>query len=194
METKKDDKKMGSKNFTSHQEKNDSESDMLGLSEAKTNEQESNKEEAHFQKELCEKDKKIEELTDTLKRLQAEFENFKKRCEKDRIEFAKYAQAGIINDILPVVDSFELALKHSGEKEKFVEGTKMIFAQLYSILESAGVKPIKSAGEKFDPYRHEVLIKEASDKPEGTVLEEFQKGYMLNEKVLRFSKVKISGK
>ena len=143
--------------------------------------------------QLEEKDKKIEELTDALQRLQAEFENFKKRSDREKAEFAKYANAGIISGILPIIDSFELALKHSGENEKFVDGIKMIYAQLYSMLGSEGLKPIKSIGEKFDPYRHEVLMKEESDKPEGTILEEFQKGYMLNDKVLRFSKVKISG-
>ena len=155
---------------------------------------EKNNEIDNLKKQIEEKNKSIEELTDTLKRLQAEFENYKKRIEKEKAEFAKYANAGIISGILPIIDSFELALKHSGEKEKFVEGMKMVYAQLYSMLEAEGLKPIKAAGEKFDPYRHEVLMKEASDKPEGTILEEFQRGYMLNDKVLRFSKVKISGK
>lgn len=147
-----------------------------------------------LQKHLQEKDKKIEELTDTLKRLQAEFENYKKRVEKEKAEFVKFAHADVVAEMLPVLDSFEIALKNTSDKEKFVEGIKIIFAQFHSILEAEGLKPIKAAGEKFDPYRHEVLMKEESDKPEGTILEEFQKGYMLNDKVLRFSKVKISGK
>ena len=148
----------------------------------------------NLKKEINEKNQKIEELTDTLKRLQAEFENFKKRIDREKIEFARYANAEIIAGMLPVLDSFELALKNTSDKEKFVDGIKMIYAQLYSMLESEGLKPIKSAGEKFDPYKHEVLMKEESDKPEGTILEEFQKGFLLNDKVLRFSKVKISGK
>lgn len=145
-------------------------------------------------KQIEDKDKKIEELTDTLKRLQAEFENYKKWNVKEKTEFAKYANADMIEKMLPVLDSFEIALKNTHEKEKFIEGMKMIYAQLHSMLESEGLKPIKAVGEKFDPYRHEVLMKEASDKPEETILEEFQKGYMLNDKVLRHSKVKISGK
>ena len=144
--------------------------------------------------QLEEKDKKIEELTDTLKRLQAEFENYKKRIDKEKTEFVKYAHADIIQSMLPVLDSFEIALKNTNDKEKFVEGIKIIYAQFHSILEAEGLKPIKANGEKFDPYRHEVLMKEESDKPEDTILEEFQKGYMLNDKVLRNRKVKISGK
>ena len=96
--------------------------------------------------------------------------------------------------MLPVLDSFELALKNTEDKEKFLAGVKILFAQFYSALQSQGLKPIKTKDEKFDPFRHEVLMKEASDKPDETILEEFQKGYMLNEKVLRHSKVKISGK
>src|SRR3989344_6337641 len=148
----------------------------------------------NLKKELDNKTKSIEELTDTLKRLQAEFENYKKRVDKERTEFGRYANAGVILSLLPTLDSFEIALKNTADKEKFAEGMKMIYAQLYSALEAEGLRPIDTSGEKFDPYRHEVLLKEESDKPEGTILEEFQKGYMLSDKVLRFSKVKISGK
>ena len=147
-----------------------------------------------LQEQIDEKIKSIEELTDTLKRLQAEFENYRKRIEKEKAEFAKYSHAEIIAKLLPVLDTFEIAFKNTNDKEKFVEGMKMIYGIFHSMLEEEGLKPIKAEGEKFDPYRHEVLLKEESDKPEGTILEEFQKGYMLNDKVLRFSKVKISGK
>ncbi|MBI1935387.1 nucleotide exchange factor GrpE [Candidatus Woesearchaeota archaeon] len=147
-----------------------------------------------LKKQIEEKSHKIDELTDTLKRLQAEFENFKKRTEKEKSEFMKYSSAMIISQILPVLDSFEIALKNASDKEKFIDGMKMIYAQLHSVLEKEGLRPIHAAGGIFDPYKHEVLMKEESDKPEGTILEEFQKGYMLNDKVLRFSKVKISGK
>ena len=147
-----------------------------------------------LKKQIDDKNQKIEELTDTLKRLQAEFENFKKRNEKEKAEFAKYACADIIASILPVLDSFEIALKNTGDKDKFIEGMKIVYAQLHSILEAEGLRPIKAVNEKFDPYKHEVLMKEQSDKPDDTILEEFQKGYMLNDRVLRHSKVKISGK
>ena len=144
--------------------------------------------------EVEEKDKKIEELTDSLKRLAAEFENYKKWNAREKAEFIKYAHADTVFQILPVLDSFEIALKNTNDKEKFIEGIKIIYAQIYSTLESMGLKPIKAAGEKFDPYKHEVLMKQESDKQDDMVLEEFQKGYMLNDKVLRHSKVKVSGK
>ena len=150
--------------------------------------------EEDYAKESESKTKTIDELTDTLKRLQAEFENYKKRVDREKTDFVKFAHANIVAQMLPVLDSFEIALKNIRDKEKFVEGIKIIFAQFHSILEAEGLKPIKTEWEKFDPYKHEVLMKEESDKPEGTILEEFQKGYMLNNKVLRFSKVKVSGK
>lgn len=136
----------------------------------------------------------IAELTDTLQRTQAEFENYKKRVDKEKGEFVKYAKAELIQKILPTLDTFEIALKSISDKEKFVKGMEMIYAQLFSTLESEGLKPIESLGKKFDPYLHEVMLKEKSDKDEGMVLEELQKGYMLNDKVLRHSKVKISEK
>ena len=149
---------------------------------------------SNLKKQLEERNKTIEELTDTLKRLQAEFENYKKRVDREKSEFMKYAHADVVESMLPVLDSFEIALKNTNDKDKFIEGVKIIYAQFHSMLEANGLKPIKAFGEKFDPYRHEVLMKEESDKPDETILEEFQKGYMLNDKVLRHSKVKISGK
>ena len=143
---------------------------------------------------LEESNKKIDELTDTLKRLQAEFENYKKRVEKEKTEFAAYACSDIIEELLPVMDSFEIALKNTSEHEKFVKGVQMIYSQIYSALSSKGLKPIEAVGKKFDPYRHEVLMKEESEKEDDIVLEEFQKGYMLNDRVIRHSKVKVSGK
>ena len=151
-------------------------------------------EKEELKKQIEDKNKQIDELTDTLKRLQAEFENYKKWNTKEKSEFIKYAHANLIAQMLPVLDSFEIALKNTSDKEKFVEGIKIIYAQLRSMLEAEGLKPIKAVGEKFDPYRHEVWMKQESDKPEDTILEEFQKGYMLNDRVIRHSKVKISGK
>ncbi|MCH8328905.1 MAG: nucleotide exchange factor GrpE [Nanoarchaeota archaeon] len=136
----------------------------------------------------------IAELTDTLQRTQAEFENYKKRVDKEKGEFVKYAKAELIQKILPTLDTFEIALKSISDKEKFVKGMEMIYAQLFSTLEAEGLKPIESLGKKFDPYLHEVMLKEKSDKDDGMVLEELQKGYMLNDKVLRHSKVKVSEK
>lgn len=136
----------------------------------------------------------ISELTETLQRLQAEFENYKKRTEKEKQEFVKYSKADLINKILPVLDTFEIALRNVNDKEKFVKGMEMLYAQLFSTLEAEGLRPIQAIGKHFDPYFHDVMLKQKSDKEDGIVLEELQKGYMLNDKVLRHTKVKISEK
>ncbi|MBU90571.1 nucleotide exchange factor GrpE [Candidatus Woesearchaeota archaeon] len=136
----------------------------------------------------------IAELTDTLQRTQAEFENYKKRVDKEKAEFVKYAKAELIQRLLSTIDTFEIALKNTKDNEKFVKGMEMVYVQLISLLHSEGLKPIESLGKKFDPYLHEVMLKEKSDKDEGIILEELQKGYMLNDKVLRHSKVKVSEK
>lgn len=145
------------------------------------------------EKKVDEKDKKIEELTETLQRLQAEFENYKKYVEKSKADFMGYAKAAIIEELLPILDSFELALRNTTDKEKFVKGVELIYSQLYSMLEKEGLRKIDTEG-KFNPNLHEVLLKEESDKEEDTILEELQKGYMLGDKVLRYSKVKVSKK
>ncbi len=140
-------------------------------------------------KELNEK---IEELTNLLKRIQADFENYKKLVEKQKSEFSCYIKQDVIKKLLPVLDSIELALKNTGDKENFIKGVELIFAQLYSILQSEGLKPIECVGKRLDPYNHEVLLKEQSDKEEDTILEELQKGYMLNDKIIRHTKVKVA--
>jgi molecular chaperone GrpE len=141
------------------------------------------------------KDEKIKELTETLQRLQAEFENFCKRVEKENGEFKKFAKAELVRKILPVLDSFEMALRNNHDKEKFMKGVEMIYAQLLEVLEDEGLRKIEALGKKFDPYYHEVLMTDNdSRKDEDVVVEELQKGYMINEKVLRFSKVKVNKK
>ncbi|MEM4637461.1 MAG: nucleotide exchange factor GrpE [Candidatus Woesearchaeota archaeon] len=137
------------------------------------------------------------ELLDTLKRLQAEFENYKKRQEKETLQIIKNANAELIKKILPVLDSFELAIKNTnGNTEeiiKFKKGLEMIYAQLFSILKEQGLRTIESEGKIFDPYKHEVLmIKEDNNFEDDTIIEELQKGYMLNDIVLRHTKVMIA--
>ncbi len=135
---------------------------------------------AEKKKEKVKKDEYLEQL----QRLQAEFENFRKRTEKERQAIFLNANENLIVKLLGVLDNFELALKHVDD-----EGIKMIYSELYSILESEGLKPIKAEG-KFDPRVHEALIQE-DGKEDEKIIEEFQKGYMLNDKVIRHSKVKI---
>lgn len=149
-------------------------------------------EEIQESQDKIQEESKIEELIDTLKRLQAEFENYKKRTDKEKEEFIKYSNANLILKLLSVLDTFEQALKHKdAETEKARKGIELIHKQLFTLLESEGLRPICSEGQKFDPFKHEVLMSEEADKEEGTVLQELQKGYMLKDKVLRHSKVKI---
>ena len=127
------------------------------------------------------------ELTDNLQRLQAEFENFKKRTEKENLEFKRCASQDFIKKLLPILDNFELALKHKQDK-----GIELIYSELYTLLEDEGLSKIEALNKKFDPHVHEALLTEESNKEPNIVLEELQKGYMLNDKVLRHTKVKVS--
>jgi molecular chaperone GrpE len=142
------------------------------------------------------KDSQIEELTDTLKRLQAEFENYKKRIEKENAAHVKNANSSLVKELLPVMDSFELALKDDNcenpEIAKYRKGLELIYSQLYSILEDYGLKVIDAKNQKFDPYKHEVLMVKESTEPDDTILHEFQKGYILNDNIIRHTKVMIS--
>lgn len=138
----------------------------------------------------------VNDLTDTLKRLQAEFENYKKRQEKENIQLIKNSNATLIKNMLPVLDSFELAIKNSNgnseEMNKFKKGLEMIYAQLFSILKDQGLRIIDTKDKKFDPYKHDVLMIKETEGEEDLILEEFQKGYMLNDIVLRHSKVMVT--
>ena len=147
-----------------------------------------------------EKDKKKEEkdnkktddkkeLTSLLKKVQADFENYKKRAEKEKQEYIEYSCQEFIKTLLPVLDSFEQALKNTDN-----EDIKALFDQLWHILSSDGLEKIDSVDKKFDPFLHEALMQEESDKKEGTVLEELQAGYRLKEKIIRAAKVKIAKK
>lgn len=135
---------------------------------------------------------KEKELVETLQRLQAEFENYRKRVEKEKAEFYVYAKADFIKKILPFVDTFEIALKNKDKSDDFIKGMELMYAELVSLLRKEGLKPIVSLGKKLDPNLHDVLMTEKSGKEDGTILEEFQRGYMLNDKILRHSKVKVA--
>ncbi len=131
------------------------------------------------------------ELTETLQRVQADFENYKKRVEKDKLEFVNFANKELIARLIPLLDNFELALLNKKDKE-FVKAVEMTYAEFVSFLEAQGLKKINA--EKFDPHVHEALLSEESEKEQGTILEEIQKGYTLNGHVIRHSKVKVAKK
>ncbi len=143
-------------------------------------------------KKETKKEASLEELRETLQRLQADFENYRKRMEKDKEEFTKYASSKLIAELLPILDSFELAIKNKNNNDDFVKGVEMIYSQLSSLLEKQGLNQIEAEGKPFNPYVHEALMQEESEKEDGMVIEEFQRGYMLGETVLRHSRVKVS--
>lgn len=146
---------------------------------------------------LKEEADKSKEYWDRLLRLQAEFENTRKRQEKEKQEFVKFANEGIIAELLNVLDDLGRAVDLAESKHEdlpaFLKGVEMILAHLYEMLKGYGVKPIEAKGKLFDPNLHEALMQvEAKDVPEHTVVEELQKGYMLNDRVIRTAKVKVS--
>ena len=124
------------------------------------------------QRKLDPKDEKIIDLTDTLQRLQAEFENFKKRCDRENAQYRSFANKDLIRKLLPILDSFELALKNKKGDNDFTKGVELLHAQLFSALESEGLKKMEAKGKKCDPMQHEVLLVQESGREEGTVLEE----------------------
>jgi len=142
---------------------------------------------------------KAAEFADKILRLQADFENTRKRMDRDKQEFVKFANEGIILELLNILDDLErtvnLAETHKDSPEVFLKGIEMILAHLYEMLKEYGVKPIDAEGKIFDPHCHEALMQvENKDLPEHTIVEELQKGYKLNDRVIRTAKVKVSKK
>ena len=146
---------------------------------------------------LAARDKEIAELTDTLKRLQAEFENFKKRNEKDWTEKVRLASQQLMTELLPVLDSFDKALedaKDNGNAAAIKKGLEGLHKQFLRALQRDGLKEISTKG-KFDPFVHEALMREErEDLEDGDILEVFQKGYMLNSRPIRPARVKVAKK
>jgi len=112
--------------------------------------------------------------------------------ERDKIGIIKNANERLVTNLLPIVDDMENAINKIKDEE-IKKGIVIIHDNLLKILKDNGIKQMETIGKKFDPYYHEVLMKKKSDKEDGIILEEIQKGYMLNNKVIRHSKVKISG-
>jgi molecular chaperone GrpE len=149
-----------------------------------------------LEKELEEKNKEIEDYVSKLKYLQAEFENQMKRAEKEKEKVVKYANEKLILELIDVYENLERAIKSGKENpEMLMKGVEMTYNEFKKILERNGLTPIKAVGKKFDPFAHEILIKEKRDDcEEGMILEELQRGYMFQDKVIRYSKVKVSGR
>lgn len=126
-------------------------------------------------------------------RLMADFQNFKRRVEKEKSDIYAYPNEKLVSQLLDVIDNFERALLHEEADDSYVEGMKMIFKQLTGVLEKAGLEEINALGEDFDPNFHNAVMTEDNDDYDsGKVTEVMQKGYLLNKKVIRPSMVKVN--
>ena len=135
----------------------------------------------------------IDELTDKLKRNMAEFDNFRKRTDKEKASNYIIGAKDVIEKILPVVDSFERGLAAAPEDDSFAEGMKLVYKQLVTALEDLGVEPIEAVGKEFDPNLHNAVMHvEDEEAGENIIVEEFQKGYTYKDTVVRHSMVKVA--
>ena len=162
-----------------------------------SSEEEDTKKKGFFgKKKKDKKDTQIEELTDRVQRQMAEFDNFRKRTEKEKAAMFEVGAKSVIEKLLPTVDSFERGFVSVTEEQKedpFVQGMEKVYRQLMTSLESIGVKPIEAVGQKFDPnYHNAVMHVEDEEADENVIVEEFQKGYLYRDTVVRHSMVKVS--
>ncbi len=154
-----------------------------------------NKKDGFFKKKKDKKDEQIEDLQDRLKRQMAEFDNFRKRTEKEKSQMFDMGARTIIEKILPVVDNFERGLAAVPEDQKedaFVTGMDKVYKQLMTELEAIGVKPIETEGKEFDPELHNAVMQVENEELEaGTIAQELQKGYYYKDTVVRHSMVSV---
>lgn len=147
-----------------------------------------------FKKKKDKRDEKIEELTDRVKRQMAEFDNFRKRTEKEKSQMFDLGARSVIEKILPVIDNFERGLAQAAEPEDpFVDGMEKIYKSMLQELESIGVKPIEALGKEFDPNLHNAVMHcEDESAGDNVVVQELQKGYTYHDAVVRHSMVKVA--
>ena len=168
--------------------------------ETEESKKESRKEKKERKKEEKEKkdkkDEQIEELKDRVTRQMAEFENFRKRTEKEKSQMFEVGVKTMVEKILPVVDNFERGLAQVPDDKKddsFVEGMNMIYKQMMTAFDEIGVKQIEAVGKEFDPNLHNAVMHVDDDTlPENSIVEEFQKGYIYHDQVVRHSMVKVA--
>jgi len=150
---------------------------------------------ATLQKEIEELKQEKEAAQERMLRIQAEFDNFKKRTQKERQNERKYKSQDLVNELLPVLDNFERALEVEvvEEAKSIVEGISMVYRQFKDALESENVEVIQTVGEEFDPNLHHAVMQVEEEESESNiVLEELQKGYILNDRVIRPAMVKVN--
>lgn len=184
----------GNKEAEEDKTEQETSSDEKASDEEKSSDDDNKK--GFFKKKKDKKDEQIEDLTDRLKRQMAEFENFRKRTEKEKSQMFDMGAKTIIEKILPVIDNFERGLNAVPEEEKenaFVVGMDKVYKQMLATMEEAGVKPIEAVGQEFDPNFHNAVMHvEDEELGENVVAEELQKGYMYRDTVVRHSMVKVA--
>lgn len=170
--------------------------DTASETEGSSKEDSDDNKKGFFKKKKDKKDEQIEDLTDRLRRQMAEFENFRKRTEKEKSQMFDMGAKTIVEKVLPVIDNFERGLAAVPEDKKedaFVVGMDKIYKQFLTTLEEAGVKPIEAVGQEFDPNFHNAVMHvEDEELGENIVAEELQKGYMYRDAVVRHSMVKVA--
>jgi molecular chaperone GrpE len=136
-----------------------------------------------------------DEHLDTARRIAVEFDNYKKRVAREHEELRERAAERLLRDLLPVFDDLERALAafEGHDKEAIADGVALVHRALWTLLEREGVSELDPSGEPFDPHRHEALLSQPSDQPEGTVIDVLQKGFLLGDRVLRPARVVVSG-
>ncbi|HVT92444.1 MAG TPA: nucleotide exchange factor GrpE [Bryobacteraceae bacterium] len=151
--------------------------------------------EASLESLIAERDSLLAEkadLTDRLLRKQAEFDNFRRRIERERAELIDYSTSEAIRALLPILDDFERALQTESADKGYAKGMELIFQRLSEILGKLGLEPMVSVGQPFDHHLHHAIQREESDAPDQTVLEEYQRGYNFRGKLLRPAMVKVA--
>jgi len=134
-----------------------------------------------------------DEFRDRYLRTLADFENFRKRSEREKNDFQRYALAGMVRDLLPVLDNFDRGLEHAEEGDEFHKGMALIYKQLFDVLQRHGLKPISESGVRFDPNIHEAVVREEDPSvPSHTVVAVMQKGYFLHDRLIRPAMVKVA--
>lgn len=133
------------------------------------------------------------DLKDRYLRTLADFENFRKRSEREKSDYFKYALSGLLRELLPVLDNFDRALEHAEEGDDFHKGVLLIYKQLFGVLQKSGLRPIDESRVPFDPRYHEAVVREEDPSvPSHTVVAVLQKGYFLHDRVLRPAMVKVA--
>jgi molecular chaperone GrpE len=149
-----------------------------------------------LKKRLGEKEKEAKENLDRLLRTAADFENYKKRAAREKEDWTKFSNEDLIKSILPFIDNLERAVNHADkviDASVLIEGVRLTLQQIFQILNRFGLTPFESVGKPFDPARHEaMLVVETNQHEPNQVVEEFQKGYLLNERLLRPATVSVS--